>query len=115
MTSNTDQVSSSDKNELNKSIQKRMVQVIIQWLIMSAILFLAAGTLNWPMAWALVALQFGVLVFNTLYILPRNPEGVAERSEIKAGTKGWDRVITALIGAPFFLWLVAHMRWSLSR
>ena len=24
-------------------------------------------------------------------------------------------VMTALLGAPFFLWLVAHMRWSLSR
>ncbi len=24
-------------------------------------------------------------------------------------------VVTALIGAPFFLWLVAHMRWRLSR
>jgi iron complex transport system permease protein len=24
-------------------------------------------------------------------------------------------VITALLGAPFFLWLVAHMRWGLSR
>jgi iron complex transport system permease protein len=23
-------------------------------------------------------------------------------------------VVTALIGAPFFLWLVAHMRWRLS-
>ena len=23
-------------------------------------------------------------------------------------------VITALLGAPFFLWLVAHMRWKLS-
>jgi iron complex transport system permease protein len=22
-------------------------------------------------------------------------------------------VVTALIGAPFFLWLVAHMRWRL--
>jgi iron complex transport system permease protein len=24
-------------------------------------------------------------------------------------------VVTALIGAPFFLWLVAHMRWQVSR
>ncbi|HEY0625931.1 MAG TPA: iron chelate uptake ABC transporter family permease subunit, partial [Allosphingosinicella sp.] len=24
-------------------------------------------------------------------------------------------VVTALLGAPFFLWLVAHMRWRLSR
>jgi iron complex transport system permease protein len=24
-------------------------------------------------------------------------------------------VVTALIGAPFFLWLVAHMRWRLAR
>ncbi|HZB70347.1 MAG TPA: iron chelate uptake ABC transporter family permease subunit, partial [Sphingomicrobium sp.] len=23
-------------------------------------------------------------------------------------------VLTALLGAPFFLWLVAHMRWRLS-
>ena len=24
-------------------------------------------------------------------------------------------VVTALLGAPFFLWLVAHMRWRISR
>ena len=24
-------------------------------------------------------------------------------------------VLTALLGAPFFLWLVGHMRWRLSR
>jgi iron complex transport system permease protein len=24
-------------------------------------------------------------------------------------------VVTALLGAPFFLWLVAHMRWRLSQ
>jgi iron complex transport system permease protein len=24
-------------------------------------------------------------------------------------------VMTALLGAPFFLWLVGHMRWRLSR
>jgi iron complex transport system permease protein len=24
-------------------------------------------------------------------------------------------VVTALLGAPFFLWLVAHMRWRLGR
>lgn len=24
-------------------------------------------------------------------------------------------VVTALLGAPFFLWLVAHMRWRFSR
>jgi ABC-type Fe3+-siderophore transport system permease subunit len=24
-------------------------------------------------------------------------------------------VLTALLGAPFFLWLVAHVRWSINR
>ena len=97
MTTNTEQVSPSEKYELNRSIKKRMLQVILQLLIMSALLFLLAGTLNWPMAWALVAVQLGVLVFNIIYILPRNPEAIAERSEIKAGTKGWDRVIISLV------------------
>ena len=106
MTINTDQVSSSEINELNRSIKKRMLQVVLQLLITSALLFLIAGTLNWPMAWALIAVQLGVLVFNALYLLPRNPEAVAERSAIKAGTKGWDRVVISLISVAAIALLV---------
>jgi protein-S-isoprenylcysteine O-methyltransferase Ste14 len=106
MTTNTDQVSSSEINELNRSIKKRMLQVVLQLLITSALLFLIAGTLNWPMAWALIAVQLGVLVFNALYLLPRNPEAVAERSAIKAGTKGWDRVVISLISVAAIALLV---------
>jgi protein-S-isoprenylcysteine O-methyltransferase Ste14 len=98
MSANSEHTSSSSNNELNRAIRKRMIQVIAQWIIMAAVLFLAAGTLKWLAAWMLFVVQGGVLLFNTLYILPRNPEAVAERSEIKAGTKAWDRILTGLIG-----------------
>lgn len=98
MTVKTDQNNPPDLVGLEQAIRKRMLQVVLQWLIMSAILFISAGTVNWPMAWALIGVQGAVLLFNSLYVLPRNPAGVAERSEIKPGTKGWDRMITTFIG-----------------
>jgi protein-S-isoprenylcysteine O-methyltransferase Ste14 len=96
MTSNPRKLN-TEKPDQDRAVRNRMVQVIVQWLITATILFVAAGTLIWPAAWALMVVQAGVLTFNYFYILPRNPEGVAERAEIKAGTKRWDRIVTGLI------------------
>ena len=97
MTSNTEQLNPPDREQRQRAIQKRMLQVILQWLVFSAILFVFAGTLMWPAAWALIGVQAAVLLINSLYVLPRNPEGVAERAEIKTDTKGWDRLVTSLL------------------
>jgi protein-S-isoprenylcysteine O-methyltransferase Ste14 len=98
MSTNVIQNHPPDANQLKQDIRKRIIQVVLQWLITSAILFLSAGTLNWPMAWALVIVQAGVLAFNFLYLLPRNPEVVAERAAMRTGTKSWDKLIASVIG-----------------
>jgi len=89
--------------ELNAAIRKRFTQVIVQTLLMGAILFISAGTLNWPMAWLLIGFYVAMLAVNAILMLRFSPEMVAERAEIKEGTKSWDRVLTSL-GA--LLWLL---------
>jgi protein-S-isoprenylcysteine O-methyltransferase Ste14 len=89
--------------DLNKAIRKRFIQVIVQTLLMGAILFISAGTLNWPMAWLMMGFYVVMLAVNAILMIRRNPEMVAERAEVKEGTKDWDRVLTSLGAA---LWLL---------
>ena len=90
-------------HEQDKAIRKRFTQVIIQTLLMGAILFISAGTLNWPMAWLMMGFYVIMLAVNAILMMRRNPEMVAERAEVREGTKSWDRVLASL-GA--LLWLL---------
>jgi protein-S-isoprenylcysteine O-methyltransferase Ste14 len=90
--------------EQDKAIHKRFIQVIFQALLMGGILFISAGTLKWPMAWLMMGYYLLMLVVNAVLMLRKNPEMIAERSEIGAGTKDWDRIVISLVS---ILWLVA--------
>lgn len=78
----------------NYLIRKRLFQVCYTFLMVAAVLFLSAGTLNW--IWACVYLGIGVmLTFVATPILIRvNPQVIAERAEIKTGTKRFDRIFS---------------------
>jgi len=89
--------------EQDQAIRKRFIQVIFQALLMGVILFISAGTLDWPMAWLMMGFYVVMLAVNAILMIRRNPEMVAERAEVKEGTKDWDRVLTSL-GA--LLWLL---------
>jgi protein-S-isoprenylcysteine O-methyltransferase Ste14 len=88
-------------SELTRAIVKRMIQVLIQFLIIAVILFISAGSLNWDWAWAYIGVGAGILLFNSLVLLPKNPEVVAERGRVeKEETKDWDKKITTFITIP---------------
>jgi protein-S-isoprenylcysteine O-methyltransferase Ste14 len=89
--------------EQDRAIRKRFTQVIVQTLLMGAILFISAGTLDWAMAWLMMGFYVVMLAVNAILMMRRNPEMVAERAEVKEGTKSWDLVLTSL-GA--LLWLL---------
>ena len=89
--------------EQDRAIRKRFTQVIVQALLMGAILFISAGTLDWAMAWLMMGFYVVMLAVNAILMVRINPEMIAERAEIKEGTKSWDRVLTSL-GA--LLWLL---------
>jgi protein-S-isoprenylcysteine O-methyltransferase Ste14 len=76
-------------------ILNRAVQIIIQGVLYGVILFACAGTPRWWNAWAFVGLFVALTVANGIYLLPRNPEIVAERGRTHEGTRAFDRVILA--------------------
>ena len=49
------------------------------------------------MAWAYISLNVGIVAINALIIIPKSPELIAERAQMKEGTKDWDRVLAPLM------------------
>jgi protein-S-isoprenylcysteine O-methyltransferase Ste14 len=85
--------------DTKKKARKRMVQVVIQYLMIGLILFLTSGKLDWLWAWAYIGVSVIILVINTKVL---SPELMAERGEMQQNTERWDRVI-GLIGSIFTL------------
>jgi protein-S-isoprenylcysteine O-methyltransferase Ste14 len=103
------------KSDLTSRVRKRMLQVVVQFLILAAILFIASGRLDWVWAWAYLGVGAGILVINSL-VLP--PELIAERGQIKEDTKSWDKVlgillITPTLGTLIVAGLDKRFGWSL--
>jgi len=89
-------------------------------LLVPVLLFVAAGTTNWPMAWVYVALLLASTLGSRLMVLTRNPDTLRERARFTSseGTKPWDRVLAMIVGllAPMAMALVAGLdqRWGWS-
>jgi protein-S-isoprenylcysteine O-methyltransferase Ste14 len=81
-----------EKPSLDKAGRRRIVVVLLTMAIGWAILFLGAGTLRYPAAWAYVVLQLVVYLTAGLYIIRHNPGIINERDNIQV-EKSWDRVI----------------------
>ena len=102
-------------SEMKSKVLKRMVQVVVQFLILAVLLFISAGSLKWVWAWVYLGVGVGILAINVL-VMP--PEVIAERGRTdKEGIKSWDRVLTTLsilptLGAPIMAGLDVRFGWS---
>ena len=91
------------------------------WIVsIGALLFLSAGTLDWPNAWIFMAeFVIGGLAV-TLWLAWRDPGLLKERmgGPFQKGQAFWDKVFMAFIIVVWFGWLVLMAldakRWSLS-
>jgi protein-S-isoprenylcysteine O-methyltransferase Ste14 len=102
------------ESDLTSRVRKRMLQVVIQTLLIAAILFIASGRLDWVWAWAYLGVGVGILVINAL-VLP--PELIAERGQPKENVKDWDRILTTLtlfptLGGLIVIGLDERYGWS---
>lgn len=77
---------------------KRAVQIVVTFVVWSGLLFLAAGTLDWPRAWLLLGLNLAALALNFYLVWRFNPQIAETRSKIRAGTKSWDTVLIPIYG-----------------
>ncbi len=89
-----------------RGVAKRALQLVVSGAVMAAAMFLPAGRLDWWQAWAYLAIFFGVIVFNAVFVLRDDPELIVERAETRENTKGWDRTVTNAITVMMLLVLV---------
>jgi protein-S-isoprenylcysteine O-methyltransferase Ste14 len=83
-------------------IQARFAQIAIVFLVQAAILFLAAGTLNWIWAWVFLVIYVVSVLINSLFLMRTSPEIVAERGK-PAEMKDWDKTVSGLWGLVQYL------------
>lgn len=117
MNANTSVKQPHGKPNLSGMVLRRMRQVVLTMLLLLAILLVSAGRLDWVWLWVYFGMYVGGLVFNALVLVPRHPEMVAERGQIKEDAKGWDKALGALIAIPTLSMLIvagldARLGWS---
>jgi protein-S-isoprenylcysteine O-methyltransferase Ste14 len=83
-------------------IVMRFAQIAIVFAFQAAILFLAAGRLNWTWAWVFLGISLVSVLINGAILLHTSPETIAERGRPKE-TKNWDKIVAGLYGLSLFL------------
>ncbi len=83
-------------SDVKEGVIKRLRQIVRFVLLLWASLFVAAGRLDWPMAWALLGAYVISLLVGLAVILPRHAEVIAERGERMEDAKGWDKTLATV-------------------
>lgn len=97
MNTNTSVERFNKNSNVTRGIIRRLIQVAITFLIQAAVLFLSSGRLDWVMAWAYLGVLVSLFLINVMVLLRTNPELIAERAQIKADAKRWDRPLAGII------------------
>jgi len=105
----------NERASLSALILKGLIKTVASIFIWGAALFLSAGRLDWPMAWAYMGV---VLINSAVMALLMDPELQAERSGIGEGVKKWDIFLALYLGrlGPLAMLIVAgldrRLGWS---
>jgi protein-S-isoprenylcysteine O-methyltransferase Ste14 len=84
-----------------KRTQLRAAIAFVLYLFLTpALLFISAGTLDWPMAWVYVILSLVSVIGSRLIAWKLNPDLLRERARYAEAesTKAWDRILSPLVG-----------------
>jgi protein-S-isoprenylcysteine O-methyltransferase Ste14 len=103
-----------------RNVVRAAVGLVLSLLLVPALLFISAGTLNWAIAWVYVALLLLASIGSRLIVFKRNPDTLRERARFTTaeGTESWDRslvLISGLLG-PIAIAIIAGLgqrfEWS---
>ena len=88
---------------------KALLEVLAEFAVFVALLFVSAGTLLWPAGWAFLALFFGFALAIVLWLARKEPELLAERmsSPMQSGQPLWDKVFVVAVMVLFVAWLIS--------
>jgi protein-S-isoprenylcysteine O-methyltransferase Ste14 len=87
------------------------VRAALTPFLMGAVLFSAAGRLDWFAAWIFIALVVLIQIRVIATLQRTSPDLLTERNRMRAGTKPWDKAIVPLIALvlPVLTWLAAGL------
>jgi protein-S-isoprenylcysteine O-methyltransferase Ste14 len=102
----------TDKGDDRTSQDRRLVLFGMLWGIVwpamiGLILYAASGRWRWPLAWAYLALYAATLVTGSFFAVHRDPGFTSERTQVKEGTKTWDRLLSGPLFSP--IWLALYV------
>jgi len=102
------------------TIRKSVAGLVVITLLPSAIIFIAAGRVDWWEAWLLIVILALAMIASRVIMFRTHPELAMERARWTQdrNTKDWDKrlmPIAALYG-PALMWLIAGLdkRWNAS-
>lgn len=87
-----------DKGVNKKLFARYAIREIMGLLIMAAALFIPAGRLDWPQAWAVLGIMLAWVAATAVVLLRIHPALIAERLGPHQGSKGWDGAIMSAVG-----------------
>lgn len=91
------------------SIVRKLILRTAIWTVLTALLmFLPAGTLNWPEGWIYLLLVCGLGLVSGLIIAKHDPALVNERlaPPVQRDQEGWDKILLSVF---FVLWLLQYI------
>jgi protein-S-isoprenylcysteine O-methyltransferase Ste14 len=95
------------------NLVKAILGLALYLLLAPALLFIAAGTLNWPMAWVYIILILASTLVSRLIVYQRNPDTLRERARFTESerTEPWDRLLVMIVAVygPMATMLVAGL------
>lgn len=102
---------SNDRRGLFRNFALFLLRLVAAMVMLGALLFIPAGTLKWPMAWALIGVHLAYLFALMLILLRVNPGLLEERSRlVTEDTKSWDKWLNPSLGAILLGgWIVAGL------
>lgn len=95
--------------EFHRTLMRKFIRrTTVSLLFVGAILFGAAGTLNWPEAWIYLALAAAMSFGGGFWLARRDPALLSERlgSLIQPEQKGWDKVLMVVMLALWTGWII---------
>jgi protein-S-isoprenylcysteine O-methyltransferase Ste14 len=84
------------------AVRQSFISLTIVLVVMGVLLFVPAGTLDWPRAWWFCAAFLAATLVAIAVLWRLNPEIFAARSRIQPGTKRLDYLFLVLILGGFF-------------
>lgn len=98
---------------------KLLISTVAVTVVIGVVLFVSAGTVDWPAAWGLLVETLLLNLAIGLWLARHDPALLAERlgSPFQRAQKAWDKVFMAAVMVLYFAWVALNgldARWKLS-